>query len=173
MTDQVAADAPPPLPTTPEAARETINARIADKAWGAKVLSGDAAAKAELELLHKIEAGIDPYAKASAPSSAEPSPKTIEQVAAEHATQAAEHVANSLLSTLRNRFDVNEHAEQRLRSGEGFSQSDHDATLRYKTQLLADKDFQARVLAGDRHANQQLFLANLVLANGVKEEASA
>jgi hypothetical protein len=68
---------------------------------------------------------------------------------------------------------VNEHAENRLKSGEGFSQSDHDATARYKSQLLADKDFQARVLAGDPHANQQLFLANLVLSNGVTEEASA
>ncbi|WP_157839465.1 hypothetical protein [Bradyrhizobium diazoefficiens] len=127
-------------------------------------------------MLHKIEAG-DPealaHAKASAPASAEPPPKTAEQLASESATQAADRDASSLLNTLRSRFDVNEHAEQRLKSGEGFSQSDHDATTRYKAQLLADPDFRARLLAGEPHANQQLFLANLVLANGVKEEASA
>lgn len=174
MTDQVTA--PAALPTTPEAARETINARIADKAWGAKVVAGDSAARAELDMLHKIEAG-DPdalaQAKASAPSEAPPPQKKAEQLAAESAAVASDREANSLLATLRDRFDVNEHAEKRLKSGEGFSQSDHDATARYKAQLMADPDFQARLLAGHPQANQQLFLANLVLANGVKDEASA
>lgn len=174
MTDQVTA--PAALPTTPEAARATIDARIADKAWGAKVVAGDPAARAELDILHKIEAG-DPdavaQAKASAAAAAPAAPqKTAEQLAAESAAQASNREANSLLATLRDRFDVNEHAEKRLKSGEGFSQADHDATARYKAQLMADPDFRTRLLAGHPEANRQLLLANLVLANGVKDEAT-
>lgn len=175
MNDQVTA--PAALPTTPEAARATIDARIADKAWGAKVLAGDPAARAELDMLHKIEAG-DPdsvaQAKASAAAAEAPPPqKTAEQLAGESAAAAADRDANSLLTTMRDRFDVNEHAEKRLKSGEGFSQADHDATARYKAQLMADPDFRSRLLAGHPEANRQLFLANLVLSNGVKSEAAA
>ncbi|MCW2219511.1 hypothetical protein M2232_003043 [Bradyrhizobium japonicum] len=174
MTDQVTA--PAASPTTPEAARETINARIADKAWGARVVAGDAAAKAELDMLHKIEAG-DPealtQAKASAPTAADPPPKTTEQLAAESATQAAEREANSLLATLRSRFDLNENAEQRLKTGEGFSQADHDSVSQYKARLMADPDFRTRLLAGHPEENRKLFLVNLILSNGVKQEAVA
>src|SRR4051812_6291046 len=114
MTD--AATAPP---TTPDAARATLEARVADKGWGAKLLANDAPTLAEFESLTKI-ASADPgaiaAAKAASPAVGD-EPKTAEEIAEANARERDESMSAAIVDDARSRFDLSPDVEKQLRSG--------------------------------------------------------
>ena len=138
------------------------------------MLAGDVTARNELDTLHKIEAGdveaITAAKAAAPPPASEQPPKTAEQLGAELSAAAHDHEVSNLLSSVREKFEINEEAERRLRSGEPFSQADHDLFKGMKARCMSDPDWAARLTKGDPRAARELFLMNLALSNGVKQE---
>jgi hypothetical protein len=51
---------PPSAPATPQEARSLLDARLADKEFGARLLAGDAATNTEYRDLQNMAANVDP-----------------------------------------------------------------------------------------------------------------
>ena len=153
-------------PTNATEARAVLDARLADKDWGARLLNGDVAAKRELDDLHvKITAGGDDVVASVFSGSAlvnkNPNglglPSEIREmaVAVEHFRELG--IADGI-------------AEQFLR-GERVSKEEYAKVEAWKRTVMSSKDFVDRFMSGDLEARQKMTIANSVLVNGVKESA--
>jgi hypothetical protein len=168
----------PTPPTTPEAARATLQARIADKDWGAKLLASDPATRSDWENLSKIASGDSEAiaaAKATA-ASATPSddkPKTMQELAAAAAAEEHGRRVTSYLASVREKFEVSAGVEDELRTGKPVTQAEFDAVKKLRTQRMNDPDWSARLLKGDPEAARESFLMSMVLSSNIREEEAA
>ncbi|WP_445215685.1 hypothetical protein ACKWRH_24960 [Bradyrhizobium sp. Pa8] len=156
MTDQTP-------PTNATEARAVLDARLADKDWGAKVCSGDAAATQELRDLTALSAntGDDVVAAVLAGKAGLPGqPATTEQ------RQMA--ATASLFADLGIRSEVT----SQFLNGQQVTAKEYELVKNWKTTAMGDKDFVAKYLAGGIEQRQKMMLADSVLTNGFKEEAA-
>jgi len=152
------------LPATATEARTQLDAKLADKDWGARVLNGDVAANKELrELSHKsAESGDDVVAAALALSGKD---------AYGPGTTSDQRVMASVAEEWRSLGIRDEVTAQFLR-GEKVSAAEYELVKNWKTTAMGDQDFVKKFLAGDSVARQKMTIANSVLVNGIKDSAA-
>jgi hypothetical protein len=159
MTEQLGT--PPAPPKTASEAQAVLDARIADKSYGARLFNGEAAAKKEFhDLTAKIAAGGDDTVAVAMAGNPIGMP-TSEMHAMAHAA--------AMFRDLGIRDAV---TEQFLR-GEQVTAAEYEAVQNWKTTAMGDLDFVKRYLSGDIKAAQQMTYADIVLVNGVKEPKPA
>lgn len=168
VTDLLNSPAPPPaakpvympegFPVTPPgfnspaalAARETIEARKADREFGKKLLAKDPAATAEWAGLHK--AGY-------------PAPQQIasaEDVSAQEAARSAEQW-NKFFGWMRQSFNLTPDMEVELQRG--VIRADlHQLAKEEKDRMVADAAWRKRFFDGDRKAREEWSRITLALS---------
>lgn len=172
------AEASPAPPTTPEAARATLQTRIADKDWGAKLLASDPATRADWENLSKIASGDSESiaaAKATAASTtpSDDKPKSMQELAAAAAAETQGRQVTNYINSLREKFEVSPGVEEQLRSGQAVTQAEFDAIKQLRAQRMSDPEWSSRLLKSDPAAARESFLMSLVLSSRIKEENAA
>ncbi len=152
------------IPATATAARIQLDARIADKDFGARVLAGDTAANKELRALQakSVEGGDDVVAAALALSGKD---------AYGPGTTSDQRQMSSAAEAWRDLGIRDEVTAQFLR-GDKVDASEYEAVKAWKATALGDQDWVKKFTSGDTKARQQMTLANMVLTNGVKESAA-
>jgi len=157
MTDALQQPAPPATATE---ARTVLDARLADKDWGAKVFAGDAAANKELhELTAMASRGGDDTVAAAMNGHPAYMPTTEQHQMA--------HTA-ALFRELGIRDDV---TSQFLR-GEQVTPQEYELVANFKKEMMGDEAFIKRFLNGDVKARQQMLIADTVLVNGIKNKVA-
>lgn len=143
-------------------ARFQLDARVADREWGARVLNGDVSALRELRELTEISARGGGDVAANVMSGKFGKPGSVEN--SEHAQIAAavDHFR---------KFGVKDDVIAEFLTGEPVSRADYDAVANWKKVAMGSRDFADKFLAGDIEAGQKMILADSVLARGFKEEA--
>lgn len=150
-------------PATAMEARTTLDARIADKDFGARVLAGDADAKRELDVLHaKIHAGGDDVVEAALSGALGDMPSSDMRAMAGTAELFRE-------------LGIRDEVTREFLSGKGVTAHEYELVENWKKIAMGDRKpggFVERYLAGDTEAMNKMTLANSVLVNGVKKEAA-
>ena len=148
-----------PPPTNAAEARTVLDGKMADKLWGARLLSGDVAAKTEWrELQDLINRPDSSDAVAAAMSSADPR-GIIQDSGAVELRGMAGHLREMGLSEVQVRETL---------EGKEPTADEVDLAKRWKAQTFKSKEFAARLFAGEPDARQSLLAANIILSS-VKE----
>jgi hypothetical protein len=158
MTDAVEQQQQPaPPPATSEAAHARLGELTADKAWGAKLVAGDTAVRAEFDSLSRLVSGTD-----TAP--------TAEQFAARSERAANDRNTVSFINGVRESVDVSDGVLAQVIGGEKVSKAEFDAAKQWFARHSADESWVKRLLSGDSEARKEHFLASVILSSGIKEE---
>jgi len=152
---------PPAPPANALEARGRLDALIADKDWGAKLMAGDANVNREYRTLQDMAANADDSTIAAALSgNIGEMPDSRLKVMAD----TADH--------LREIGIREEIIEQQLR-GHEVSPEEYKLVEAWKTRQLKDPVFVKAYLSGDPEARQKMTLAAIVLSGSVKGERRA
>jgi hypothetical protein len=151
-----------PAPAAPPAnaveANTVLQGRLADKDWGAKLLSGDAAVTTEYRGLRDLINRPDPAdSVAQAMSGADLGfmPNSADVQMRNYAGFLRENGLNDL--------QVSE-----TLVGREATQAEVDAARLWKQQNLNSKEFAARLMSGEPDARRQLLVANIILTSPLK-----
>jgi hypothetical protein len=163
MTDTVVQPgAAPAPPATPAEARQRIDALIADKEFGAKLLAGDAATNKEFGGLQLKADSVDPADQVAAAMRGDigdlPDSSTKEMAA-----------AAGMLREIGVRESI---IEETLR-GHEVTQQEYDLTAAWKARQMKDPVFVKAYLSGDADARHKMTLAAIVLSGGIKGARSS
>lgn len=159
MTDQLA------LPATATEARALLDAKVASKDWGARVMAGDAAAIRELhELTGKVAGGGEDVVVAVISGKDDGGGRMF--------VDAEKRMMAGTAEMFRD-LGIRDAVTAEFLSGRQVSKEEYDAVSAWKRVAMGSKEFTAKFLAGDVEARQKMLTANSVLANGFKEEAAA
>lgn len=141
-------------------ARAVLDARIADREFGARVLAGEVEANRELASLHAaIHAGGQDI------------------VAGVMNGEIASHEQVQMVSVaeLFRELGIRDAVTAEFLSGHKVTPEEYRAVENWKRAAMSDKSadgFVARFLAGDLAVRQKMMLADSVLTNGVQEKAA-
>jgi hypothetical protein len=156
-----AADTPPAPPANAAEARTRLDGLIADKAFGAKLLAGDADANRDFRALSDMAANVDDGTIAAAMSG---------NIGA---------LPDSRLKVMANTADHlreigirEEIIEQQLR-GHEVSPEEYKLVEAWKARQMKDPVFVKAYLSGDPEARQKMTLAAIVLSGDVKGERNS
>ncbi len=154
--------APPAPPANAAEARATLDARIADKSWGAKLIGGDVAANTEYRELRALVDSPDPTDKVElAMSGADlgflPDSSVVQMT----------HVADMLRDAGFNELQVRE-----TLSGRAASDAEVAMAKAWKAENLKSKEFTARLMSSEPDAVRQLLVANVILTSPRKADAA-
>jgi len=119
MTD--AAVTPPSPPATSQEARAVLDTRIADKDWGAKLLSGDAEARREYSELR---------AKADAPDPADAVAAAMAGIEQDGPFQDSSHVLMVNMTNMFRELGISDPTIKQTLEGYEVSQEEHDVVAR-------------------------------------------
>jgi hypothetical protein len=143
-------------PTTPEGAQVRLGELTADKAWGAKLVAGDTAARAEFDSLSRLVSGAD-----TAPSA--------EQLAARSAQAQDNRNTADWIRGVKESVDVSDQVLAQVIGGEKVSKAEHDAAKQWLSRHSADEAWVKRLLAGDSEARKEQFLCSVILSSEIKD----
>lgn len=144
-------------PTTPEGAHARLAELTGNAAWGAKLLAGDTAVKAEFTTLSTIIAG---------PEAAAP---TAEQLAGRSERASNDANTREFIRSTRESVDVSDGVLAQIIGGEKVSKAEFDAAKAWKSRHFADEGWTKRLLAGDAEAKRDWFNCSVILSSNVKE----
>jgi hypothetical protein len=149
--------APPPLePATAGDARRRLDVLNKDAAWGARLISGDVAARTEFrELLEKIGAG-DPAIGAAPPAGG--------QFDFSSEDQPSRQVLSGTVQMLRE-AGVSDGAISQALKGTPESPEAIAATKVLKAQRMSDPEWTKRFLAGGATEKREWMLMSIILAS--------
>jgi hypothetical protein len=147
---------PPAPPTTPDGAQARLGALTADKAWGAKLVAGDSAARIEFDSLSRLLSGAD-----TAP--------TAEQLAARSAHEQDNRNVRSFIAGVKDSVDVSDGVLAQVIGGEKVSKAEHDAAKQWLSRHSSDQAWVKRLLSGDSEARKEHFLCSVILSSEIKD----
>jgi hypothetical protein len=152
------AAAPPAAPTNAVEARGRLDTLIADKDWGAKVLSGDTNANRELRDLHNMAAGEDDSTITAAMSGN----------IGDMPDSSVKLMANTA-DMLREIGVIESAIEQTLR-GDPVSAQEFKLVEAHKARLMKDPVFVKAYLSGEPEPREKMTLCNIVLSSEIKKD---
>jgi hypothetical protein len=158
MTEAGAPATPAAPPANAAEARTALDGKMADKQWGARLFSGDAATTTEYRELRALADSPDPaHAVARAMSGA-----GVGEI-----QNSSDVEMRGMAGYLRER-GFNELQVQETLVGREATQAEVDAARMWKAQNLGSREFVTRLLAGEPDARRQLLVANVILTSPVK-----
>jgi hypothetical protein len=139
-----------------------LDSRLADKAWGAKLLSGDVAANTEYRELR---------AKAD-------NPETVDTVTVAMSGDIgimpdSDMALMANMAGMLREYGLNELQVRETLEGREASQAEVDMARLWKNQNLKSKEFTAKLMSGDPDAARQLMVANIILTSPLKKADAA
>jgi hypothetical protein len=140
-----AGGAGPALPSTPEAAAEQIATLKADPSFVRKYLAGDSDARARMSSLHEI---------ASRPTGI---------ATTGDLPRNSERMVDSVSEFAGLGVDV----EAQMRADTPVSPAEYKAAVHRRAQLLSDRAWTEKYLAGDQRARREMMLTSIILASKV------
>jgi hypothetical protein len=154
MTDTIGALPAPPANAAE--ARTRLDARIADKAFGAKVLAGDPAANREFRELSSMAANVDNNTIAAAMSGniGEMPDSGVKQMAA--------------TASMLREIGVQEQIIEQTLKGHEVTPEEYKLAEAWKVRQTKDPVFVKAFLSGDPEARQKMTLAAIILSGDVK-----
>lgn len=145
-------------PQTATEARAALDARIADKEFGARVLAGEIAANAEMvELTTKIAAGGDDVMTAAMNGSA--------------ADEEQRMMAG--ITDMFRAAGIRDEVTREFLSGKPVSKEEFRLVEGWKASRMKDAAFVEKFMSGDAEAVRLMLTANSVLAKGPPPEVAA
>ena len=163
MTEVAAlqAGAPPAPPANALEARTRLDARIADKDFGAKVFAGDVAANRELKDLTSMAANSDASTIAAAMSgNLGDMPDSSVKLMSETAGMLRE-------------IGIREEIIEQTLKGHEVSAEEYKLVEAWKARQMKDPIFVKAYLSGDPEAGQKMTLAAIILSGGIKGEGGS
>lgn len=156
MTDINLPVAPLAPPANAVEARSRLDARIADKDWGAKLMSGDAGTRREYDdLSAQAERSDDSKVTAAMSGNIGEMPNSDVKIMAE--------TANYL-----RQIGIAEPAILQVLKGEGVSEQEFRLAEAWKVRQMKSPEFSKALFAGEPEALQKLTACNIILSGGVK-----
>jgi hypothetical protein len=156
MTEQT--PAPPANATEASAA---LNLKIADRAWGERLLNGDTAARREYDdLIGRVVTGGDDVVASVMNGTA---PKS------DHAAALTGIREMSAVVDMFRDMGIKEEITANFLRGDRVTPDEYKAVANWKRAALKDPVFTKAYLAGEQEPRQKMTIANSVLVNGVKE----
>jgi hypothetical protein len=157
MSDVVEQQQQPAPPTTVEGAQARLSALTADKEYGARLLNGNTAARAEFQSVSLLAAGLEKQ-----PGAEELSAISEKQADDRHAAIFVKGVRDDGL-------DIRDEVLKEAITGAPVSQQDHDLAKSWMSRLMADREQSQKLLAGNIPLREQLFRASTILSASIKE----
>jgi hypothetical protein len=156
MTDAAAAAATPAAPPANAAeARTVLDARMGDKAWGAKLFAGDVATTTEYRDLRALINNPDPADSVTVAMSSQDL-GMLPNAAAVELRGAAGYLREMGL----NDVQVRETLEGKEPTAEEVA-----IARQWKAQSFKSQDFVKRMMAGEPDVRRQLLVANIILSS--------
>ena len=152
MTDQV--------PATASEARATLDAKIADKEWGAKYIGGDVSARREFEVLTAKVAGGDDAVVVAMSGNLGDVPSSDLRVMAGTAD-------------LMRDLGFQPKAIQETLSDAKPTAEDVERARSWKAQVFKNAEWVNRFLTGDGEARREMMAADIVLSSHARETAAS
>jgi hypothetical protein len=177
--------------STPAGAQARLASLTGDPAWGARLTSGDQAARLEFDLLTKASIGfgspsqttdvtktaLDAFTKAAAAGehpvlqmkamreASGGTPPTAEEMIA--VSDRAKHavMAEEVIAAAKEKFELSPAIEAEIRNGSRATPEQYEAVARMRNQRMNDPEWGKRVLANEPLAQREMFLMSLVLSN--------
>jgi hypothetical protein len=163
MTDTIVLpDTPPAPPANATEARAVLDSRLADREWGAKLLSGDVAANTEYRELR---------AKADNPETADT--VTVAMSGDIGIMPDSDMALLANMAGMLREHGLNERQVRETLEGREASQAEVDMARMWKNQNLKSKEFVARWLSGEPEAVRQMLVANIILTSPLKKADAA
>jgi len=147
----------PAPPTTSDAAQARLSALTADKEYGARLLNGDTAARAEFLSVSQLAAGLEKR----------PGAEELSAISEQQAD--ARHIASFIKGVKNSGMNIRDEVLKEAISGAPVSQQDHDLAKSWMSRLMADQEQSKKLLAGDIQMREQLFRASTILSANIKE----
>ncbi len=153
--------APPAAPANAMEARTRLDARIADKDFGAKVLSGDISANREFRDLQNMAASDDDSTIAAAMSgNIGEMPDSSVKLMSETAGMLRE-------------IGIREEIIEQTLKGHEVSAEEYKLVEAWKARQMKDPVFVKAYLSGDPEAGQKMTLAAIILSGGIKGQGGS
>jgi hypothetical protein len=150
------ASAPATPPTNAAEAQAVLNTKFADKAWGAKLLSGDGPTTTEYRGLRELINKPDPTDAVKVAMSSDDKQGFIQDSSVVELRGAAGFLRD---------LGLNEQQVAETLQGKQPSEAEIQMAKAWKTQSFKSKEFVNRLFAGEPDARQQLLVANIILSS--------
>jgi hypothetical protein len=148
----------PAPPATAAEARATLDTRIADKSWGAKLIGGDAEVNREYRELRAKADNPDPADTVAAAMSGNLPEMPDSNLKMMHETAG-----------MLREIGVREEVIAATLRGHEVSPDEYKLVEAWKTRQMKDPVFVKAFLSGDAEARQKMTLAAIVLSGGIKD----
>jgi hypothetical protein len=158
MTDQQQIAAP----ANASEAQTQLNTLTADRSWADRYMNGDAAARAQFEQLTGMavdHGSADDVVDAVMAGKPAPLGNSEQRQMAD--------VVDQFRSV-----GIADGVTKEFLSGHQYTPTEYQAVANLKRELMGDREFVAKYLAGDVKANQRMTTINAVLVNGARMEES-
>jgi len=152
---------------TPAEASAKLDSLTADPAWTGQLFAGNGPTVREFQDLvaKKFEGNPLDHIVAGTPGFEPPMIETV--------TDGKLSTRNQMISAAALRdIGVSPEAIKQAFSGQQETREVYDAVKNLKADRLGDKEWVAKLLAGDRAAVREMMLMNIVLVNGFQEKAA-
>jgi hypothetical protein len=154
------ATATPAPPANGAEARAVLDSRIADPAWGAKLLHGDVDARREYSELRAKADAADPADKVAA---------AMAGVMPDTPFQDSGHVLMVNTTNMLRELGIRDPVIKQTLEGYEISQEEHDVVARWKADRMKDSEWVKKWLSGEGEQAREMMLANIVLSSNVKD----
>jgi hypothetical protein len=152
MTDAVEQ---PTAPSTVEGAQSRLAELTGSKDFGARLLNGDVAATREFKSVSLLAAGLEKRPGA-------------EELSAISVKEADDRNAADFARSVRESVDVRPEVIRQAIYDETVTQAEHTEVGQWLKRHMADEAWTKRLLAGDRDARRDFFLASVTLSKEPK-----
>jgi hypothetical protein len=157
MSDVGTPGAPPAPPATPAEARQRLDARLADKQFGARLLAGDAATNTEYRDLQNMAANVDPNDAVAVAMSGN---------IGEMPDSSVKLMANT--ADMLREIGIKESIIEETLRGHEVTEQEYKLVEAWKARQMKDPVFVKAYLSGDADARHKMTLAAIVLSGGIK-----
>ena len=142
-------------PTTVEGAQARLAELTGNKDFGAKLMAGDVATRAEFQSVSQLAAGLEKRPGA-------------EELSAISEREADGRNTADFIAGVRESVDVRDEVLRQAIHDETVPAAEHNAVQQWLKRHMADKAWGARLLSGDADARRELFLASVTLSKEPK-----
>jgi hypothetical protein len=158
MTDTPVLPGAPPAPSTPAEANTVLQSRLADKAWGAKLLANDVEVTREYRALREKADNPDPADTVAAAMSGNVGEIPDSEVAL---------MANT--AGMLREIGVRESIIEETLRGHVVTEQEFKLVEAWKARQMRDPVFVKAFLSGGAEERQKMTLAAIVLSGGIKD----
>jgi hypothetical protein len=147
----------PTIEPTPAEAATTLAARMGDKDWTGKFLSGNGPEVAEYQKLAEIAVKSDDKI-------------TLAMAGQYLPVNDSDHLVMMATAAGLREQGIDNDVIRQVLSGGAVTQQEFDAAAKIKAKLMGNSDFSKRYLAGESEAVQQMTLLQIVTSSEVKKQ---